>query len=110
VQVNNTLSIENLQRLRTGVMIRIKEGQDYLTPPCDVSIVTNTEITSRYQKEEAGKYGKHTWLQISLTEGKFRQVRKMMYAVRHRCKRLIRISIEDILLDDLEPGKVKRND
>ena len=42
-----------------------------------------------------------------LTEGKFRQVRKMMAAVHHRCKRLIRISIEDLELGQLEPGHVK---
>jgi 23S rRNA pseudouridine2457 synthase len=31
----------------------------------------------------------------------------MVTAVRHRCKRLIRVSIEDLLLGDLQPGEVK---
>jgi 23S rRNA pseudouridine2457 synthase len=53
------------------------------------------------------KYGPHTWLLITLTEGKFHQVRKMMNAVHHRCKRLIRISIEGIVLGDLNPGAVR---
>ena len=47
-----------------------------------------------------------SWLHITLTEGKFHQVRKMVDAVRHPCKRLIRISIEDIQLEDLQPGEV----
>ena len=34
----------------------------------------------------------------------------MMAAVRHRCKRLIRISIEDLQLGYLEPGHVKEID
>ena len=34
-------------------------------------------------------------------------IRKMMGAIHHRCKRLIRISIEDLELGDLKPGGVK---
>ncbi len=107
VQVNNIMDAENLERLRTGVTIRTKGGQQYLTPPCDVSIVNNTELANRFENDREGKFGKHTWLLISLTEGKFRQVRKMINSVHHRCKRLIRVAIEDILLDDLKPGAVK---
>ena len=42
-----------------------------------------------------------------LTEGKFHQVRKMVAAIHHRCKRLIRISIENLELNGLQPGEVK---
>ena len=49
----------------------------------------------------------NTWLQITLTEGKFHQVRKMVAAIHHRCKRLIRLSIENTVLDDLLPGEVR---
>ena len=51
--------------------------------------------------------GIHTWLCITLTEGKFHQIRKMVFALRHRCKRLIRISIEDLQLGNLASGEVK---
>ena len=46
-------------------------------------------------------------LRITLTEGKFRQVRKMVEAVRHRCVRLIRESIEDLHTLGMKPGEVK---
>jgi 23S rRNA pseudouridine2457 synthase len=52
----------------------------------------------------------YTWLRITLTEGKFHQVRKMVAAIHHRCKRLIRVSIEDLTLGDLEPGGIKEID
>ena len=106
VQVNNILSTENLEKLRTGVSIRIKGGENYITPPCEAEIVEEPEKLYRtaFTKDE---HGNHTWLLITLTEGKFRQVRKMMAAVRHRCKRLIRISIEELVLGDLAPGQVK---
>ena len=44
---------------------------------------------------------------MTLTEGKFHQVRKMVNAVGHRCIRLIRVSIENLHLDGLVPGEVK---
>jgi 23S rRNA pseudouridine2457 synthase len=49
----------------------------------------------------------HTWLLMTLTEGKFHQVRKMAFAVNHKCLRLIRISIENLMLGDAGPGTVK---
>ena len=105
VQVMNVVNEENLNRLRTGVTIRIKAGADYVTPPCDVSIVTNPERITK-QAHALPTYIPVTWLLMTLTEGKFRQVRKMVSAVHHKCKRLIRVSIEDLLLGDQEPGCV----
>jgi 16S rRNA U516 pseudouridylate synthase RsuA-like enzyme len=49
----------------------------------------------------------NSWIIITLTEGKFHQVRKMVAAVKHKCLRLIRIAIEDIELEDLKPGEVR---
>ena len=106
VQVNNKLSAESLHLLQTGVTIRIKEGKQYITPPCQVSIVDNPEKIYPSAINTL-VHGPHTWLMISLTEGKYHQVRKMMGAIHHRCKRLIRISIEDLLLGALPPGGVQ---
>src|ERR1700712_5718994 len=39
VQINNIISPENLQRLRTGVNFKIKSGIEYTTAPCKVAIV-----------------------------------------------------------------------
>ena len=106
VQVNNILSSQSLHLLQTGVNIRIKEGKNYTTPPCEVSIVDNPEKIYPFAINPLA-HGPHTWLMITLTEGKFHQVRKMMGAIHHRCKRLIRISIEDLSLGALAPGGVK---
>lgn len=106
VQVMNHVSEESLNKLKTGVTIRIKGGEDYTTPPCEVSIITNPELLA-IQAHALPAYIPVTWLLITLTEGKFRQVRKMVKAIHHKCKRLIRVSIEDIVLGDLKPGCVK---
>ena len=59
------------------------------------------------KEDELNEYPPFTWLLITLTEGKFRQIRKMVKAIHHRCQRLIRISIEDLELGNLKPGAVR---
>ena len=106
VQVRDIVTPEKLLQLQNGVSIRIKGGDYYTTPSCQVSIVEKP--IDLYKRENEFKEGlPNTWLLITLTEGKFHQVRKMVDAVRHRCKRLIRISIEDLALNNLQPGEVK---
>ncbi len=106
VQVKNLVSNENLSALQNGIPIKIQEGKTYLSHPCEVKIVDKPEklFSSGYEMRQDVP---HTWLEITLTEGKFHQVRKMVAAIHHRCKRLIRISIEDIHLDNLNPGEVR---
>jgi 23S rRNA pseudouridine2457 synthase len=106
VQINNLLSTENLRLLQTGVTIKVKGGEAYITPSCDVKIVDNPE-TFYNTATMLPLFGPHTWLLITLTEGKYHQVRKMIGAVHHRVKRLIRVSIEDLLLGNLKSGEVR---
>jgi 23S rRNA pseudouridine2457 synthase len=106
VQVKNKVTEERLQQLRRGVTIRIKDNAEYTTSPCEVEIVTHPEKIVK-QAHALPDYIAITWLLISLTEGKYHQVRKMVSAVHHKCKRLIRVAIEDLQLGDLAPGKVR---
>ena len=106
VKVANAVTEDTLQNLRSGVTIRIKNGEDYVTSPCDAELVQYPRSLF-YDEDEDSEYGTYSWLLISLTEGKFHQVRKMVRALRHPCKRLIRISIENLQLGDLRPGAVK---
>ena len=105
VQVNNRISAENLHRLRNGVNFKIKNGEPYTTAPCDVQIVEDPAALCRFPQRLTA-YEPYTWLLITITEGKYHQVRKMIGAIRHKCKRLIRVSIEDLSLGTLEEGQV----
>ena len=69
-------------------------------------MVEDPEKEYPFIKNLEGKFGPHSWFQITLTEGKFHQVRKMVASIHHRCKRLIRISIENIQLGQSPPGAV----
>jgi len=106
IRVKNKVSPENLELLRTGVSIRVKGGGYYKTPPCEVSIIEEPKYLAAHQLESRD-YAAHTWLSMSLYEGKFHQVRKMVAAINHPCKRLIRIAIENLELGDLKPGEVR---
>jgi len=106
IQVRGIVTESTVEALKQGVTIPVKGGVDYVTKPCGVSLVETQHnlFSSGYELHERVP---SSWLHITLTEGKFHQVRKMVDAVRHPCKRLIRISIEDIHLEDLQPGEVK---
>lgn len=109
VLVNHTVSEERLQQLREGITFRVRGGEYYTSLPCEAEIVEQPNISfpSPYTMTKNIRY---TWLRITLTEGKFHQVRKMVAAIHHRCKRLIRVSIEDLKLGDLQPGCIKEID
>ena len=106
VRVINTVSPEKVQQLCDGVTIRIRGGGDYVTQPCEVHLLDTPPDVYPHQLEQ-NPYIANSWLQVSLYEGKYHQVRNMMRAVNHPCRRLIRISIEDMVLGDLAPGCVR---
>lgn len=106
VNVGHHVSEETLQLLRTGIGIKVKGNMDYVTSPCEVEIIERPKVLDKHPSE-AREGVPNTWLMITLTEGKFHQVRKMVRTAGHRCKRLIRKSIEDLELGDLASGGVK---
>lgn len=106
VMVQNEISSQTFAQLKEGVLIRIKTGEYYHAKPDAIEIIRYPVSLYAYAADSREQYP-HTWLLITLTEGKFRQVRKMVLAVRHRCLRLIRLSISDMMLDDMPPGSVK---
>ncbi|TLU98244.1 pseudouridine synthase [Dyadobacter luticola] len=106
VNVGHIVSKETLQRLRTGIPILVKGGVEYVTSPCEVEVISRPEILSKHQNE-TWENVPNTWLSITLTEGKFHQIRKMVRVAGHRCKRLVRASIENLTLGNLAPGQVQ---
>jgi 23S rRNA pseudouridine2457 synthase len=107
VLVNNQVNPAQLAALSNGVQFKIGEEAYHQTAPCEVAIVDPplVQFPGAYTLSERVP---HTWLSIGLTEGKYHQVRKMLTAVGLKCKRLVRVSIEDLHLGDLPPGCVAR--
>ena len=105
VHVKNVVSEATAHLLRTGIPILIKGNVHWVTTPCEVEIIEKPEGLVKLSPERENI--PHSWLKITMTEGKYHQVRKMVWAAGHKCKRLIRVSIEDLVLGDLKPGEVQ---
>jgi 23S rRNA pseudouridine2457 synthase len=106
IQVEKKVGPETLEKLKTGISIRVKGGGYYTTSPCDVEIIDKPANLPKRDHEFRDDLPQ-TWLSMTLTEGKFHQIRKMVADVYHPCKRLIRVSIEGLELGNLQPGQVK---
>ena len=109
VKVKDRVGPAALEKLRTGMMIQGRNTGDYDSGPCDVEIVERP-LHIKERDFDLPEFVPHTWLSITLTQGKYHQVRKMVRAIGHRCQRLIRVSIDGIELGDLAPGEVKEID
>ncbi len=106
VMVQNEVADATLTLLRTGIVIKIKNGEHYFATPVAIERVHDPKIFYADAGDPREAWP-HTWLLITLQEGKYRQVRKMVLAARHRCLRLIRLSISNIKLGNIEPGEIK---
>ncbi len=106
VQTKGIVSEETIALLKDGIDIIVAGPNVYKTAPCEVVRVQDpAEVYP--QIELLKEYRPTSWLLISNSEGKFRQIRKMVKAANHPCKRLIRVSIENITLEKLLPGEVQ---
>ena len=109
VMVQNVITRETFRKLEEGIPIKIKEGETYIAKPTAIEIIKNPNRLYPFAADNREVYP-HTWLLITLSEGKYRQVRKMVLAARHRCLRLIRLSISNIHLGNLKSGELKELD
>jgi 23S rRNA pseudouridine2457 synthase len=90
-----------LQRLREGVKL-----SDFTTQPAQARLMDEPEnLWSRDPPIRFRKDIPASWLQLTIREGKNRQVRRMTAAVGHPTLRLIRYAIGDWTLDGIAPGK-----
>lgn len=97
-----------LAQLRAGVEIGI-QGQRYQTGPCAVRrLLPTPPFAPRTRRVRDDRHGPTSWVSITLTEGKFRQVRKMTAAVGCPTLRLVRVRVGGLWLGGLAPGKVRQ--
>lgn len=106
VNVNGIADEHLVERIRSGIEIRIHGGAIYHTVPYHVDLVT--EFNFRWKTNDDRKiFGPSIWLEITLTEGKYHQVRKMVKEAGRKCLRLVRVAIENVSLDGMKAGEVK---
>ncbi len=101
VQVEGLPNQTALDQLARGIMI-----QGYRTRPALVRLLPDEPaLPPRDPPVRFRKTVPTAWIELTLTEGRNRQVRRMTAAVGHPTLRLVRVSIGSLVLAELQPGE-----
>ena len=102
VQVEGEITEQAVQQLATG--LALKDGP---TLPAKCRAITGPQLWARNPPVRARKSVPDSWLELSIREGRNRQVRRMTAATGFPTLRLIRTRIGDWSLDGLQPGEYR---
>lgn len=106
-QVDGLITEEAMKQLAEGVEIGIRDVK-YQTLPCKVyKLNEDPGFPPRAKKIRDDRHGPTSWVSITLTEGKNRQVRKMTAAAGFPTLRLIRVRVGENQLGELKAGEVR---
>ncbi|KAL7525895.1 hypothetical protein ACHAWF_001553 [Thalassiosira exigua] len=119
VRVHGRLTVGKMRAMRRGLTVRVDNNMmgDVDRNPSGEVVQTGKlvhykgvkvsierkKLSSR-QRGDSGKGGTNTWLRITCTEGKNRQLRRILNALGLDATRLIRISYGDYDLNTIPPG------
>lgn len=107
VQVDGAITDEAISMLENGVTIKVN-GKPYKTKPCVAKkLQHDPDIPERNPPIRYRANIPAPWIQITLTEGKNRQVRKMTAAVGFPTLRLVRYSIDKLDIHGYTPGEYR---
>jgi 23S rRNA pseudouridine2605 synthase len=88
VKVKGEPEEKGLDLLRRG--IRLEDGP---TKPCEIEVLGTARV--------------NTWVEVTLTEGKNRQLKRMFWRIKHPVMKIQRVSFGGIELGDLDVGKYR---
>lgn len=87
-KVKGLPSEPKLDKLRRGIYL-----EDGPTKPAHVEVAQRAKV--------------NTWVEIIITEGRNRQVKRMFWRIRHPVMKLVRVAFAGISVDDLAPGEFR---
>jgi len=92
VKVAKTPSADGLNRLRTGLSISSDNGRRVRTAPARIQLIREAD---------------NPWYEVTLTEGRNRQIRRMFEEIGHHVEKIKRVRYGPLELD-VHPGKFRR--
>jgi 23S rRNA pseudouridine2457 synthase len=98
-QIERVPSEESLKSLRRGVIL-----SDGKTLTCGARLL-DTDLPPRDPPIRSRLNVPTAWIEMTMIEGRNRQVRRMTAAIGHPCLRLVRTAVGKVTLRDLAPGK-----
>jgi len=102
VQVEGIISTSALEQLQAGVLLK-----DGLTLPARAKMIEPPALWERNPPVRARKTVPDSWFELSICEGRNRQVRRMTAAVGFPTLRLVRTQVGEWSLNSLMPGHHK---
>jgi len=105
-QVEGEITHSAIEKLESGVELKIK-GKSHFTAPAQAVKMVDPTLPLRNPPIRFRKNIPTSWLELRITEGKNRQVRRMTAAVGLPTLRLVRWAIEDLTLASFEAGEVR---
>ena len=107
VQVEGEINHQALEMLKNGVEIKLAKTI-YKTQKCLVlKIERPKQLLDRIPDIRFRKNQATSWIEITLEEGKNRQIRKMLAQVNFPVLRLIRFSIQGLCITDFNSNSIK---
>tara|TARA_R110002126_G_scaffold50089_21_gene138207 strand:- start:22235 stop:22780 length:546 start_codon:yes stop_codon:yes gene_type:complete len=99
-QVEGEIAEESLSLLRQG--IELKDG---ITRPAEAEWIAEPNLWPRDPPIRVRKSIPDSWIRLTISEGRNRQVRRMTAAAGHPTLRLVRWNIGEWSLEGLSPGE-----
>jgi len=105
VKVSGKPGEKAIARLLAGVTIELEDGRRVKTSPAKIRLVEDG-AKGRGEWRVAGGVRANPWYEVTLMEGRNRQIRRMFEQVGHHVEKIKRVQLGPLVLD-VEPGKFR---
>lgn len=105
VKVSGKPEEEKIARLRAGVTIELEDGRRVKTSPAKIRLLQD-DVKGSGERRGASGEGENLWYEVTLIEGRNRQIRRMFEKVGHHVEKIRRVQLGPLKLD-VELGKFR---